>query len=223
MRRFRREPLALLAASVVVAAAAAVSSPRTVHACSAGGDFEPVKASDVIVAGQIVGYEPLSAPLETNPMVPIRLRMRIDHVYKGAIAPGEIIVDQRSLMLYTDAIAAQVGRTHDWAGGSGGCGTIDHEPVGWYAVYGLRRGEQPGWLTTNRLAVFYLRPEPYDVSQLDDLNQRLGLPMTGAGSPDRGVSQLRAALLLGLAGFTSAVGARVMHRNAMRGPRALNP
>ncbi len=170
-----------LATVLLSAAAMALTAPSSAWACSAGGDWDPIHASDVIIAGQILGYEALSAPLSTQPMMPIRLRMRIDHVYKGRIEPGEMIVDQRSLMLYTDETAGQIGRDHDWAGGSGGCGTIDHEPVGWYAVYGLSRGED-GWLTTNRLTTFYLREEPYDVGTFIRLNERLGMPFAGAGS-----------------------------------------
>lgn len=173
-----------LAASVAVAVAAIGLRPDVTHACSAGGDWEPARESDVIVGGQILGYEPLSPPVATNPMVPIRLRMRIDHVYKGELRSGEIVVDERSLIRYTDETASQVGRTHDWAGGSGGCGTIDHEPTGWYAVYGLHRGETDGWLTTNRLTTFYLAPEPYEVNALAYLNDRLGLPAVGVGSRD---------------------------------------
>jgi hypothetical protein len=183
----------LLTLAAVAGIAAIASPPSAVHACSAGGDWEPVRESDVIVGGRILGYEPLTAPVATNPMVPIWLRMRIDHVYKGAVRADEIVVDQRSLMLYTDDIAGQVGRTHDWAGASGGCGAIDHEPTGWYAVFGLRRDEQQAWLTTNRLTTFYLDPAPYDVGQLEYLNQRLGLP--AAGQPARTGSRFEMAIV----------------------------
>jgi hypothetical protein len=177
-----RLPLALAAlAAVTVLALAhqlpADAAPRALVTCSADSTFDAVAASDVIVAGRVVRHEIIDAPPpeRLGSYTPVELHMEVDRVLKGAVAPGERIVDVASLVVSDD------GQLLSWSGGGGACGTLDHEPDGWYAILGLHRAED-GFLRTNRLTTFYLRDEPYTQETFITVHERLGLPASGSGA-----------------------------------------
>jgi hypothetical protein len=170
---------------VVAALAAAIAAPHLGESagpqmCSAGGDWDAVAESDVIVGGRISGYVTMPDAGAVGMFTPVRLEMRVDHVFKGPYR-GEPIVDRASLIVYAEEAVAAGGRAVDWAGSSGACGALNHDPAGWYGVFGLRR-QADGTLQTNLLTTFYLQPQPYDVQRLTYLTQRLGLPALGDGA-----------------------------------------
>jgi hypothetical protein len=164
----------------ITIAAALFAGPRTAAAkpssCSADSTFNAVEASDVIVGGRITGWTRRDDLIERTTYTPVELHIEVAHAWKGALSPGDVIIDGASL--YQPPGQPDVL----WAGGGGACGALDHDPTGWYAVFGLRRDES-GALRTNRLTTFWLRETPYDLAMFGE--RGLGLPATGAGSSSR--------------------------------------
>jgi hypothetical protein len=208
---------------VLAALAAAIAAPHLGESagpqmCSAGGDWDAVAESDVIVGGRISGYETMPDASAQGMFTPVRLDMRIDHVFKGPYR-GEAIVDRASLVLYPEEVVAAGGRAVDWAGSSGACGALNHDPAGWYGVFGLRR-QADGTLQTNLLTTFYLEPEPYDVQRLTYLTQRLGLPAIGDGAAGDAHEASAAARQVRLAALAvAAVSAALILRGLSEGRR----
>ena len=171
--------LTVVALTVAVLGALSVTPPASaapLH-CSAGGDWDPVAESDVIVGGRITSWERRDdvGNVGTS-LAAVELHMDVADVWKGEIRPGEAIIDRASLL----DLPGQVGL--EWAGSSGACGALDHDPTGMYAVFGLQRTDE-GYLRTNRLMTFWLQPEPYDVAALSAPDRRIfRLPELGAGS-----------------------------------------
>ncbi len=200
--------------AIALAAAVSTSSPRNALACSADPSFDPVAESDVILGGQITAWTPLVPAIDRGMFVPVRLDMRIDHVWKGTLDAAPRVVDETSLTLLPaidDNGVVASGYRVIWAGASGACGALDEDPTGAYAVLGL--SQQPdGSLRTNRLTTFYLNPAPYDPGTIARL-EVLGLPATGHGpatvaSEDPSTREiliaLTAAALLSAAGSCAA-------------------
>jgi len=144
--------------------------PAAAATCSAGPDWDPIAESHVVVGGQILGWDP--APGVSGPplFTPVRLHMRIDHVWKGALA-GRPIYDNASL--------SASGYPARWIGSSGACGAFDDDPAGKYAVLGLVESGA-GALLTSRLRIFYLDERPYDPASVrSGGGHALGLPSVG--------------------------------------------
>lgn len=181
--------------------AAALLSPSPAGAgplaCSAGSDWNPVEESDVIVAGRISSYE-LVDPTRTGLYVPVELRMEIERVLKGRIAPGERIVDNTSLWVMTPAETGDGTTRYEWAGAGGACGALDEDPTGWYAVFGLGRVDD-GTLRTNRLLTLYLDRRPYDTALIARVRGQIGLPLAGDGTGTRRPSVPWALLYMAVA------------------------
>lgn len=154
------------------------TSSAAPSACSADETWDPVAASDVIVGGQIVGYEEVEGR-EFGTFVAVGIRIRVDHVWKGAVG-GEVVIDRASL-LKPEYVPDGVTVRDRWAGGAGACGAFDHDPTGKYAVLGLWR--DGGELRTNRLTTFYLDAAPYDPAKITNRSNRtpIGLPVAGRG------------------------------------------
>ncbi len=95
----------LVLAAVAVVLAGSLLTPRfarSVSACSAGPDYNPVADSDVIVAGTVLGWErggsgALPSPPSGFPFVPIRVALRVEQHFKGSTAAEIVISDQSSL------------------------------------------------------------------------------------------------------------------------------
>lgn len=191
--------LAALAALAVAAPNATAAGPAF---CSADSSFDPVAASDVIVAGRISSYMVLD-PLQTGPYVPVELRIDVERVLKGTYSRETPIIDAASLNVLPASPGAPMRRI--WAGAAGACGALDDDPTGWYAVLGLQRVDG-GALRTNRLTTFYLAPEPYAAAMFDRLQTRYGLPATGTG--DGGRDSQHVVLLFAAA--AAAAGATVV-------------
>ena len=120
---------------------------RPVVACSAGPEYNPVAASEIIVAGWCEAWDVAPAGEVTGPYAPIVVTMSVDEVFKGS-APRELMV------------ADGASRAADaWVGASGACGAFDADPTGMYAILGLRR-DVDGYLHAHRFRIFFLGPEP---------------------------------------------------------------
>jgi hypothetical protein len=205
-----RALIVTVASLAVIALAALAASAAPADAaplrCSAGGDWNPVEASDVIVGGRITSWERRADIGDRGAVGAVQLHMEIAHVWKGAVRPGEAIVDPASYLL---APGPDV-----WAGASGACGALDHDPTGMYAVFGLTRS-QDGYLRTNRLTTFWLQPEPYDPAALSSPERRIfRLPSLGSqAAVGRNPTLLFCAAAMLLAGCTTMGIARRIGRS----------
>ena len=159
---------------VVAAVAAGFRSFPSSHAlaCSAGPDYDPVAASEVIVAGRFLGWEVIEnvrywderaepAPVDDpnfygfNAFVPIRVRMVVDRVYKGTVQP-EVEMVAGNTLLDGDVTSAV---DYQWVGSIGACGAFDADPTGRYGVMGLAK-DKFGRYHPSLLSVFYFGDEP---------------------------------------------------------------
>ncbi len=168
--------------------------PHSAQACSADEQWDPVETSDVIVGGQIESYTLLPGTIGPPGFIPIQLKMRIDHVWKGKLAAGVEIVDRASLVL-EPAIAGKQESRIAWHGSSGACGVFNEDPSGLYAVFGLFIAPD-GALQTTGPRTFYLSPRPYDPATIARLSQRIALPVTGHGASERPLGSVGEALLV---------------------------
>jgi hypothetical protein len=163
------------------------------QACSADEQWDPVAQSEVIVGGRIEGYTPLPDRSRSGMFIPVRLEMRIDHVWKGTVSPGAEIVDRASFMLqpvFTDKQEVRIA----WAGSGGACGALNEDPSGQYAVFGLFAAPD-GSLQTTSLRTFYLSPRAYDPANVRLVSQRIGLPVAGMGPHGRSTGAVGEAML----------------------------
>jgi hypothetical protein len=185
------------------------------QACSADEQWDPVAQSEVIVGGRIEGYTPLPDRSPVGMFIPVRLEMRIDHVWKGSLRPGTEIIDRASFRLqtvFTDKEEIRIA----WAGSASACGALNDDPSGQYAVFGLFAAPD-GSLQTTSLRTFYLSPQPYDPATIARLSQRIAFPVAGAGEDTTGARNLVEALL---AGGAALFVAGIVWRNRVRPDRA---
>ena len=202
----------VISIGVVLAVAGAwFAHPHSAQACSGDADYDPVANSDVIAGGFIQGYTPLTDRGGGTMFVPVRLDMRIDHVWKGNIGPGTEIVDRASFMLqpvFTNNEEIRIV----WAGSGGACGALNEDPSGQYAVFGLLAAPD-GTLQTTGPRTFYLSLQPYDPANIRRLSQRIAFPVAGAGEDTTGARNLVEALLVGGAALFVA---GIVWRNRLR-------
>ncbi|MCH7698877.1 MAG: hypothetical protein IH865_08075 [Chloroflexi bacterium] len=194
------------AGALVTLVGVAVLSMQTpsVHACSAGPDWDPVAESAVVVAGRLTGWEEVSDDVLPN-FKPIRVHMNVDRVYKGPPGLTDIsFVDSASLYFTASAPEDLM-----WAGSSGACGAFDSDPTGVYAVMGLWEAPD-GELHAGRLHTFFFGEEPggqdYEraLERMASFPAAAALPALGTGpaqsaSPNHlitAVAALGTALLL---------------------------
>lgn len=184
--------LFLVAAVLLGPIAALMATPRPALACSAGFDFNPVRDSEVIVAGRLSGWTEVEGSPEerTSGYAAVEVPMRIERVIKGA-APSQIVLfDHASL---TKEFLTGAGRPRSWVGSGGSCGAFNADPTGQYAVLGLRRLPD-GRYAPNLLLVFYIGDAPSGERYEAALRRMsaygpVSLPSTGigaAGHADRG-------------------------------------
>ena len=198
--------------AALVISSAWIGLPQSASACSADADWDPVANSDVIAGGFIQGYTPLPDRTRLGQFIPVRLDMRIDHVWKGRIAAGAEIIDRASFRLLpvrTDRDEIQIG----WFGAGGACGILDDDPSGKYVVFGLV-ATPDGSLQTMRLQMFYLSALPYDPDTVAKLSQRIALPVAGLGAKSRGRVRVEALLAAGVMLCIGGVAARVIRRSS---------
>jgi hypothetical protein len=152
-------------------------------------------------------------PLQTGLYVPVELRFEVDRVLKGAYSREIAIVDATSLHVIPASPDGPM--RHDWAGGAGACGALDHDPTGWYAVFGLHRTEGRQ-LRTNRLTTFYLREQRYDDALFEQLRARYGLPLVGVGTSTTPSMYTVLVIALAALGATSLAGGAVIREACRR-------
>jgi len=92
-------PLSFLALTSVL-----WESVTPAHACISDPDFDPISASDVIVAGRFTGWEPapdIQIPEESreyvSPAVPVRVHMAVDQTWRRDLPPQIDVVDVRAV------------------------------------------------------------------------------------------------------------------------------
>ena len=155
------------ALGTVLSALGTFTSPLPAYACSAGSDFNPVAASDVIVMGTITDWQALESPPGLGMFQPIRLTISVDHTFQGSHAPVLEAVDTSSLVREQIAVG-------QWAGSSGACGAFNADPKGRYALMGLVRAED-GSLRTHLMHMFYIgERDQLAGARYERVSERLG-------------------------------------------------
>ena len=212
-------PVVLLGIALVIGAAGA----RRALACSAGPDFDPVKDSEVIVEGRLLGYEILpDAPIAElpksdgtqDPYVPIRVDMAVTRVFKGDVAGGVIaIVDPVSLGA---PLSGSEGRR--WIGSGGACGAFDEDPTGKYAIMGLSE-QDDGTYRPNRLRWLFYGDGPSGEAYQRALTRLSVLPPSAGFGPGSGsgAGLLVPAASLAGAGAVLLLAGAAWPRGARRG------
>jgi hypothetical protein len=224
---------ALLLLAAITIAGLSVSAKRA-YACSAGPDYDPVAASDVIVKGRFLGYEVLpDAPLpglaEDDPKydftrdayVPVRVDMAVERVLKGQV--------QGSIITLVDPVSLEPPYpghdTYEWIGASGACGAFDWDPTGKYAVMGLFELDD-GTYRPHRMLWFSVGDSPqgewyqYALERIASFPGAAGLPALGSGPA--GSSGASAATIVA-AGVAAAAGIALLGTSAavrVRGRRS---
>ena len=163
----------LLLVALVAALPAAMGSPVRVYACSAGADWDPVAASDVVIAGYVRDFEVIGKTDGSMPLLTVRVTYEVDRYLKSG-GPARIsALDEKSVMpparlVPTSAawdsldITLLTMNDLEYHGSSGACGALDADPRGTYWVVGLsRRGD--GILLMNRLQNFGMGNGPTDL------------------------------------------------------------
>jgi hypothetical protein len=132
-----------------------LAHPLPAAACSVGPDFDPRDYTQLLVLGR-------ARSIELGPRtafgIEATVTMDVVHVFRGAAPSPLRFVDSRSAVAVLDP---RTGREHiEFAGGAGGCGTIDDDPVDRYVLIALARGEDARW-HANRIygAIYTDQPE----------------------------------------------------------------
>jgi hypothetical protein len=124
----------------------------TVYACSASEAYDPIADSDIIVGGQLLGWQPLDGQAQPRPFTPIQVDMAVSQMFKGVALEQLRFVDHASLQTLSDD-------TQVWVGGAGPCGAFSAAPTGAYAVLGLKRAPD-GTYESSILRTFFLGAAP---------------------------------------------------------------
>ena len=178
--------------------------------------FDPIESSDIIVGGRITGWEETQTsesvyPRPTDdievskgdepPFITVRVTMAVETFFKGNGPPSLSIVDSGSLLK----------DIHEWAGGSGFCGSFDDDPAGRYAIIGLTRNDDGEW-QANRLRMFFLGEQPQGAAYESALTRLVALgveelPMTGVGPASTLSQPLNSSVLMSSIGLGIALSA----------------
>ena len=134
-------PMRRNALAVFIALAMLVTHPLPAAACSVGPDYHPRDYTQLLALGRARSVE-LGAPT-TLGYLEATVTLDVIHVYRGATTSRLRFVDSRSVVAERDL---RTGKMEIYfAGHSGGCGTIDEDPVGKYVLIALARGEDSRW------------------------------------------------------------------------------
>jgi hypothetical protein len=172
-----------IALALCLVLALLLANPLPAAACSAGPDFDPRDYTQLLVLGR-------ARSIELGPRMAFGIEATVTldvvYVFRGAAPSPLRFVDSRSAVTVLDP---RTGREHiEFAGGAGGCGTIDDDPVGRYVLIALARGEDSRW-HANRLYGAIYTDQP-DYAMYRWLLQRHGVavPFLITGLvPDAGV------------------------------------
>ena len=139
------------ALAISIALALLVAHPFPAAACSVGPDFYPSDYTQLLVLGRAESIA--LGPRTAVGYVEATVTLDVMHVYRGATASPLRFVDSRSLVAETDP---RTGRAEiHFAGASGGCGTIDEDPVGKFVLIGLAWGEDSRWHANRTFGAVY--------------------------------------------------------------------
>lgn len=133
------------------------TTARPVSACSPPFNFDPVGDSDLIVGGWLQGWQPSpnagAGPADN--LLPIRLQMSVERVYKGA-APADVTI---GVTLYRTPTMPGTTGEYLWPGGAL-CSPFGRDPSGSYAILGLRRNEN-GTYAASTFSSFFRGNAPH--------------------------------------------------------------
>jgi LPXTG-motif cell wall-anchored protein len=113
-------------------------------------EYNPVAASDLIVAGRVTDWHALPKLNPDFALTPIQVTMSVERMLKGT-ASAQF---QFGASLDVDS------NSPTWTGNAGGCGVVfDADPKGEYFVLGLSKGTD-GTYSASPLAVFSEGTQP---------------------------------------------------------------
>lgn len=144
------------ALAVCIALALLVVHPVPAAACSAG-PFDVREYTQLLVLGRARSIE-LGARTPSG-FVEATVTLDVIRVFRGTAASPVRFVDHGSV---TSERNPSTGK-HEFAGGSGSCGTIDDDPVGKYVLIGLARGEDARWHASRIFGAVYTDEPDYAV------------------------------------------------------------
>lgn len=142
------------ALAVCIALALLMTHPFQAAACSAG-PFEVRDYTQLLVLGYARSME--LGPLKASGFVEATVTLDVIHVYRGSASSPLRYVDSGSVSPLKNPSTGK----HDFAGGSGACGTIDDDPVGKYVLIGLARGEDSRWYASRLFGAVYTDERDY--------------------------------------------------------------
>ena len=204
----------LIAASLVAAlfvVSASTTGVRQALACSVGPDFDPVRDSDIIVEGRVLGYEILPNESGSAP-IPVRVTLDVHRIFKGSVTTNVLaMIDRGSLF------PNQSGYT--WSGSGGSCGAFNSDPTGSYGIMGLSQQEDGTYSTSGPLWFFH-GGEPAG-SAYEETVARLTLQLgpgtlPSAGTGDGPPSDANGELALGVASALAALGSILLSASLRR-------
>lgn len=137
-----------------LAVALLVTHPLPAAACSAG-PFEVRDYTQLLVLGRARSIE--LGDLEASGFVEATVTLDVIHVYRGSAPSPLRYVDSGSVSALKDPSTGK----HEFAGGSGACGTIDDDPVGKFVLIGLARGEDSRWHASRLFGAVYTGEPEY--------------------------------------------------------------
>lgn len=138
-----------------LALALLVTHPLPAAACSVGPDYYPRDHTQLLVLGRArsIELDARMVPRTAFDNVEATVTLDVIHVYRGAAASSLRFVDSRSVVVERDPRSDRVQIY--FAGHSGGCGTIDENPVGKYVLIALARGEDSRWHANRTYGAIY--------------------------------------------------------------------
>ena len=163
-----------------VAVLLARADPAT--ACSAG-PFDPRDDTQLLVLGQV-----RSVALATGMpggFVEASVTLDVTRVFRGTASSSLLFVDGGSARLEPDPLTGK--QSVRFAGGSGACGTIDHDPVGMFVLIALARGDDSRWHANRLYGAIYTDQPDYSVYRWMLERHGVAVPfLITSPSPDNG-------------------------------------
>jgi hypothetical protein len=154
---------------VLLALAFLVGHPLPAAACSVG-PFEVRDHTQLLVLGRARSVE-FGRPTHSG-FLEATVTLDVIRVFRGTASSPVRFVDHASVSALKNP---RTGK-HDFAGGSGSCGTIDEDPVGKYVLIGLAWGEDSRWHASRIFGAYY-------TDQLDHAGYRWVLERHGVAVP----------------------------------------
>jgi hypothetical protein len=112
-------------------------------------EYNPVVASDLIVAGRVTDWHALPQPKPDVALMLIRVSMNVERVLKGSA----------SAQFQFGSSLDEDSNSPTWIGNAGGGGVFDADPKGEVFVLGLSKGAD-GTYSASPLAVFSKGTQP---------------------------------------------------------------